>query len=429
MRSVRAVLLASMLAAFVTPAGAADVAGTWALYAINRGEITDATRLELSVNGDAVTGKGRDFTVAGTMAGDDLSLTATRADGNVLGTFAIHVTGAAASGTMKRGTSTSQFTLHRIPAPATPKTVTFEPKTYYRLFGPAEPALRINAGDTVRTTTLDAGGVDGTGKAQALGGNPQTGPIYVEGAIPGDTLAVTIVHIRLNRPTAHSGAMIEDAALTTDYASQIRREPRNVDGDWKLDVAGGNAALAHPSERLRNFKVALKPMIGGIGVAPARDEAFRTNQLGAYGGNLDYNGLTEGTTVYLPVAREGALLYVGDVHAAQGAGELTGDALETSAEVELKIDVRPGAMARAPLAENADFLMSMGIAGSMEAATRQAVTQLAQWLNRDYGLSAGEAALVLGATAQIEVAEVVDPQVNIVAKVPKAALAGLSRAP
>jgi acetamidase/formamidase len=223
--------------------------------------------------------------------------------------------------------------------------------------------------------------------------------------------------------------MIEDAALTTDYASQIRREPRNVDGDWKLDVAGGSAALAHPSERLRNFKVALKPMIGGIGVAPARDEAFRTNQLGAYGGNLDYNGLTEGTTVYLPVAREGALLYVGDVHAAQGAGELTGDALETSAEVELKIDVRPGAMARAPLAENADFLMSMGIAGSMEAATRQAVTQLAQWLNRDYGLSAGEAALVLGATARIEVAEVVDPQVNIVAKVPKAALAGLSRAP
>jgi acetamidase/formamidase len=170
-------------------------------------------------------------------------------------------------------------------------------------------------------------------------------------------------------------------------------------------------------------------MIGGLGVAPARDEAFRTQQLGYFGGNLDYNGLTEGTTVYLPVAREGGLLYVGDVHAAQGAGELTGDALETSAEVELRIDVRPGNTIVAPLAENADFLMSMGVAGSMEAALRQATTQLAQWLQHDYGLSAGEAALVLGAAAQIEVAEVADPQVNIVAKIPKAVLAPLKKIP
>jgi acetamidase/formamidase len=419
--------LAAALSLLATPAFAADVTGTWALYAMDRGEITDATRLELSVNGSAVTGKGRDFTVAGTMTGDDLALTATRADGNVLGTFAIHVTGANATGTMKRGNNTSNFTLHRIQARATPKTVTFEPKTYHRLFGPAEPALHINAGDTVRTTTLDSGGVDGAGKAQALGGNPQTGPIYVDGAIPGDTLAVTIMRIRLNRPTAHSGAVIEDAALTTEYASQIRREPRNVGGDWKLDVAGGTASLAQPSEKLKDFRIPLKPMIGGIGVAPARDEAFRTNQLGYYGGNLDYNGLTEGTTIYLPVAREGGLLYVGDVHAAQGAGELTGDALETSSEVELKIDVRPGTMARQPLAENADYLMSMGVAGSMEAATRQAVTGLAQWLSRDYGLSSYEAALVLGAAAQIEIAEIVDPQVNIVAKVPKTVLASLKR--
>jgi acetamidase/formamidase len=409
------------------PAHAAEVEGTWALYAMDRGEITDATRLELSVNGNAVTGKGRDFTVTGSMKGDDLTLTALRANGQPLGVFEIHLTGANATGTMKRGENISQFTLHRLPPRATPRTITFEPKTYHRLFGPAEPALRINAGDTVRTTTLDSGGVDGSGKAQALSGNPQTGPIYVDGAIPGDTLSVTINRIRLNRPTAHSGAMIEDAALTTEYASQIRREARNVGGDWKLDIASGTAALAQPSEKLRDFKVALKPMIGGIGVAPARDEAYRTNQLGAYGGNLDYNGLTEGTTLYLPVMREGALLFVGDVHAAQGAGELTGDALETSAEVELKIDVRPGLMARAPLAENAEFLMSMGIAGSMEAATRQAVTNLAQWLSRDYGLSAGEAALVLGTSAQIEIAELVDPQVNIVAKVPKSVLAPLAK--
>lgn len=429
MRPARAALMALSLCCASPFAHAADVAGTWALYAIDRGEITDATRLELTVDGNNVTGKGRDFTVNGTLNGDDMTLNATREGGAVLGAFQIHVTGGQATGTMRRGNNTSNFVLHRLPARATPKTVTFEPKSWTRLFGSAPPVLRINAGDTVRTTTLDAGGVDGDGKAQALGGNPQTGPIYVEGAIPGDTLAVTILHIRLSRPSAHSGAMIEDAALTTDYASRIRRETRNVDGDWKLDVAAGTAAPAHPSEKLRDFKVALKPMIGGIGVAPARDEAFRTNQLGYYGGNLDYNGLTEGTTIYLPVAREGGLLYVGDVHATQGDGELTGDALETSAEVELRLDVVPGYASAGPRAENNDFLMSMGVAGSLDAALRQATTGLMQWLERDYGLSAGEASLILGTSVKYDIAEVVDPQVNIVARISKAALAGLKRNP
>lgn len=423
---MRLFLAALLAAGLSTPAWAADVAGTWALYAMDRGEIADATRLELSVSGNAVTGKGRGFTVSGTLAGDDLSLTATREDGNVLGAFAIHVSGAEATGTMKRGNNNTQFTLHRLPARATPKTVTFEPKTWHRLFGPAEPALRINAGDTVRTTTLDSAGRDGGDKAMALAGNPQTGPIYVDGAIAGDTLAVTIMRIRLNKPVARSGTLIVNGALTNDYAAGQKPDPR-IDGEWKLD--GSTATLAHPTDRLRDFKVALKPMIGGLGVAPARDEAFRTQQLGYYGGNLDYNGLTEGTTVYLPVAREGGLLYVGDVHAAQGAGELTGDALETSAELELRIDVLPGNAPTSPRAENAQYLMSMGVAGSMEAALRQATTGLAQWLQRDYGLSAGEAALVMGAAAEIEVAEVADPQVNVVAKIAKSALAGIKRAP
>src|SRR5689334_9597578 len=100
-----------LAAAFVllcaAPALAADVAGTWALYAMERGEITDATRLELSVNGNAVIGKGRGFIVSGTMTGDDLVLTATRENGTAFGTFEIHVTGADAKGTMRRGNNSS----------------------------------------------------------------------------------------------------------------------------------------------------------------------------------------------------------------------------------------------------------------------------------------------------------------------------------
>jgi len=125
------------------------------------------------------------------------------------------------------------------------------------------------------------------------------------------------------------------------------------------------------------------------------------------------------------VMREGGLLYVGDVHALQGDGELTGDALETSADLELKIDVVPGAMTSGPRAENADYLMSSGIGGSMETAFRSATTQLVQWLQRDYGLTPSETAIVLGTSIRYEIAEVVDPQVHVVAKVSKAVLATL----
>jgi acetamidase/formamidase len=414
----------ALIAATASAAAAAGIAGSWALYAMDRGEITDATRLQLSLSGTTVSGKGSGLVLSGTQAGDDLNLVATREDGSAFGTFAIHVDGDNARGTIRRGNTTTVIALRRLPPRTAPKMVTFQPQGYTRLFGGGEPVLRINAGDTVRTSTLDAGGRDGSDTARSLGGNPQTGPIYVEGAIPGDTLSVTIVRIRLNKTIARSGTMVPPSALTADYARAAQSDPK-LDGEWTLDRDGGTAMLAHPSERLKDFKIALKPMIGGLGVAPARNEAFRTQHLGSYGGNLDYNGLVEGTTVYLPVSREGALLHVGDVHARQGDGELTGDALETSAEVELRIDVIPGPATAGPRAENADYLMSMGIAGSMEAALRQATTQMAQWLERDYSLTAGEAAIVLGTSLQYEIAEVVDPQINIVAKIPKAALASL----
>ena len=142
---------------------------------------------------------------------------------------------------------------------------------------------------------------------------------------------------------------------------------------------------------------------------------------------MDYHGIREGVTVYLPVAQEGALLYLGDAHALQADGELNGDALETSAEVEFTVNILPGISTSGPRAENDEYLMSMGIAGSLDAALRQATTQLAQWIESDYKLTPNEAAIVLGTSVQYEVAEVVDPQVNVVAKVRKAVLAQIPK--
>ena len=183
--------------------------------------------------------------------------------------------------------------------------------------------------------------------------------------------------------------------------------------------------LAKPTERLKNFRVPLQPMLGCVGVAPPNNQAFRSGWLGSWGGNMDFNGLREGTTVYLPVYQEGALLFVGDGHALEGDGELNGDALETSMDVEFTVKLMRGQSTQAPRFENAEYLMASGIGGSLQDALQQATTELARWLERDYKLSPNESNVVLGTSIRYEIAEVVDPQVHIVAKVSKAVLATL----
>ena len=111
----------------------------------------------------------------------------------------------------------------------------------------------------------------------------------------------------------------------------------------------------------------------------------------------------------------------------QGDGELNGDALETSAEVEFTVHVVPGVCTSGPRAEDGEYLMSMGIAGSVDAAIKEATTQLAQWIESDYKLTPSEAAIVLGTSIQYEIAEIVDPQANVVAKIRKTVLPQLSK--
>jgi acetamidase/formamidase len=274
---------------------------------------------------------------------------------------------------------------------------------------------------------VDAGGVDPKGVRRSQGGNPETGPFYVEGALPGDTLVIKLNRVRLNRDSARSGDQIAHSALTSDYISDTKYDEK-FDSAWALDRENGTARLKNPSKHLKDFTIKLRPMLGCIAVAPPAHQSFRTGFLGSYGGNMDYNQLQEGTTVYLPVYTPGALLFVGDGHAAQGDGELTGDALETSMEVEFTVTLQKGQSTGRPRAENQDYLMALGIANSLPEALQSATTDLARWLQRDYQLNPNEAAIVLGTSMQYNVAEVVDPLVHIVAKVRKDALSGLNGA-
>jgi amidase len=410
-----------------TLAYAADLAGTWSFRLVRFGEETGATRAVLQLNGNNVTGKiSDDVTLEGTVKDGAVSLRGTR-NGKAWGVLEGRITGDEMSGNAKIDGDEVAWRARRLPAPEPPQTREFEPTVFHRYFSSTiAPALEINPGDTVRTWTVDAGGVDAKGVRRSGGGNPETGPFYVRGAMPGDTLVVKLNRIRPNRDTAESGTMIIPGALDAGYLlSHIDKSKERVSGEWKLDREAGYAAPATPSERLKNFKVKMRPMLGCVAVAPPQKESYRTGWLGNYGGNMDYNGLVEGTTLYLPVYQEGALLFVGDGHAAQGDGELTGDALETSMDVEFTVNLVTGQNTRNPRAENDEFIMAMGIGNSLGEALQTATTQLALWLERDYHLTPYESALVLGSSIRYDIAEIVDPRVHIVAKLSKSVVAML----
>jgi amidase len=183
--------------------------------------------------------------------------------------------------------------------------------------------------------------------------------------------------------------------------------------------------LAHPTPLMKNFTVPILPMLGCIATAPQGAQAYRGTDLGPFGGNMDYNYMGEGVTLYLPVFHPGALLMMGDAHAAMGDGEVTGSALETSVDVAFTVDVIPGFASAGPRLENADYVMAMGVAGSVADSIQVATTQLAEWLKRDYKLNDSEVAVLLGAVLKYDITEMVDPQFNVVAKVPKSALKAL----
>src|SRR6266404_2742977 len=251
----------------------------------------------------------------------------------------------------------------------------FVPTTFYRQFSAVNKPLTISPGDSVHTTTVDAGGKDEKSVTRVLGGNPETGPFYVETAAPGDTLAVHFTRVRLNRDWAISDDGIVGRGLDSDWAAKMKDTFKNV--RWHLDMANGTASPETPAEHLTHYSIPLRPMLGCVAVAAGSAQAPPgSGDSGRYGGNMDFNEIIEGATVYLSVNVPGALVYVGDGHAAQGDGELNGNALETSMDVEFTVDVIPNKHLPGPRVESATHLMAMGLAGSLEEALRGATANM-----------------------------------------------------
>jgi acetamidase/formamidase len=402
--------------------GAADLSGEWYLSVTAQGERVAANRVQITQTGDTFTFKFQSDEFKGTLSGSKVDLDAGR----------VKLTGVLVSDSRMEGDGRipsglpAKWVAERIVARSgQPKTHEFTPTKFERYFSSATPpVLRINPGDTVKTWSVDAGGRAPDGKVLSLGGNPLTGPFYIEGARPGDTLVVKLNRVRLNRDTAISGRMLLANAVGPFYVRDMK-DDQKYDSSWALDRTGNTAALAKPSAGLRNFRVPMKPMLGCVAVAPPGQDVVSTRDSGQFGGNMDYNQIVEGTTVYLPVFHPGALLLVGDGHAAQGDGELTGDALETSMDIEFTVDVKPGNGLGIPMAENDEYLMMIGIGGSLDQALQRSTTAMARMLEREYKLTSNEAAILMGFALKYDIADLVGTQVSIVAKMPKLTLAQL----
>jgi len=392
-------------------------------------------RLTLEQKGEALTGKVGSDKVEGTLTGGAVQFVSKQEDGG-RNEYTGTLSGDTMSGTvvLVDGDTgervNSSFVATRVPErrAGPPRRHEFVPTTFYRRFSAETgPVLTIAPGDSVHTTTVDAGGTDEKGVTRVLGGNPETGPFYVEGAMPGDVLAVRIVRLRLNRDWAISDDAIVSRAVDSGMAVKLKDNGKAI--RWRLDREKGVATPDKPAEHLKDYAVPLRPMLGCVGVAPGfASAAPPTGDSGRYGGNMDFNGIVEGSSVYLQVRQPGALLYVGDGHALQGDGELNGNALETSMDVEFTVDLIPEKRIATPRVESPTHIMAVGLDGTLEGALRDATSGMAQWLEQDYGLTPSEIAQVLGTASEIVVNEVADRNAGIVMRLAKDRLSSLPRA-
>jgi amidase len=311
------------------------------------------------------------------------------------------------------------------------KFIHFTPTSFSNKFTKnIEPILRIRSGDTVRTETIDAFGRDKLGIKRQGGGNPLTGPFYIEDSKAGDVLKISLIKVALNRPYAYTTESFVSRSMPDSISKQFKK-PQVV--KWKLDMENGLAwpdSSFHDYSNLKEFRVPIKQFLGCIGVAPInkRNEILSFFQ-GNFGGNLDFSSISQSSIVYLPVFHDGGYFFIGDGHAIQGDGEIAGNALETSLDVEFSIVLIKSDKLQIsfPRVEDAEYIMAAGTSNTMETALKIATSGLLEWLQQDYHLTIYEATQVMSTTIEYTIAEIADPEIVVVAKIRKERLNSLEK--
>lgn len=304
----------------------------------------------------------------------------------------------------------------------------FRPDRYHTTMGTFEPVLRIADGDTVKTTTVDAAGFDARREQVSAPGNPMTGPFWVEGAKPGDTVAIHFDAIVPNRAYGWSGSMVAPNIVDPGYVPELPWPPTGERrrAEWRVDADADSATLLMPEAGLGELTLQLAPMLGCFGVAPANGQAISTATSAEHGGNMDYRGWVAGVTAYFPVAVPGALIFVGDGHAIQGDGEIAGTGIEISMDVQFTVRLLRGKTITWPRGENADYIFTVGNARPLDQCVQHATSEMLRWLIGEYGLDPIGASTLLGQCVEYDLANIFDPAYTMVCKLPKRILGMLN---
>jgi acetamidase/formamidase len=301
-----------------------------------------------------------------------------------------------------------------------------EPEQYSYTFGGRAPVARVRPGDLLRVYTEDCfgGAVHGVDDLPSQVCtfpflNPVTGPFFLEGAQPGDTVALHMVAITPARDWAISSTFPHFGALTSTHATATLQPPLE-ERVWRYDIDTAAGIVRWHARRSEHvIELPLDPMHGTIGVAPGANEARQTLVPDVHGGNIDTPEIRAGATVYFGVNVEGALFALGDGHARQGEGESCGVAVEAAMNTVLAVDLIKGVETPVPRIETDEHLMSIGAARPLEDAYRISQHDLVTWTAGLTGLDLLDAYQLISQAGQSPAGNVVDPNYTMVAKAAK----------
>lgn len=291
------------------------------------------------------------------------------------------------------------------------------------VYGVAPPVARLKPGNILEANSLDCFGnaIHRPGDTQALvkGDNPLTGPFFIEGAEPGDTLVIRILDLQVDSDQGLGAFAPGFGALNeTNYTPMLHTPLPERIWFYPIDHKDNTGTFQALDSNFK-VKIPLHPFLGCIGVAPANGEARSSIVPAEFGGNMDSPEASAGNTLYLPVNVPGALFYFGDGHAAMGDGEIAGTAIEVPMRARLQFELVKGKHANWPRFENEKEIMAAGIYRPVDDALRIAFTELVAWIHADYGLSELDAYELLSKVGRIHLNEMVDPNYVVVASIEK----------
>jgi len=300
---------------------------------------------------------------------------------------------------------------------------------YAYTFGGVPPVMRISPGTALRLWSDDAFGgvlrsVDdlSSAKVDLRFVNPQTGPFYVEGAEPGDTLVLHLAALEPARDWGASAAIPFFGGMTsTDRVVTLQDPLPDTTWIYELDRESSTVGFAarHSDHRV---ELPVSPMLGTVGVAPAGGEARSSLVPDRFGGNMDTPQMRSGSTVFLGVNVEGAMFSIGDGHYRQGEGEACGTAVEGAMTTMLIVELVKGAAPGWPRIEDDTHIMAVGSSRPMEDSWRIGNAELVHWVSELCGLHPMDAYQLCSQIAEVPVANVVDANYSVVVKAAKALL-------